>query len=144
MKELIIPRRITTSFIRANPDYIFVYGLDVQMKGGMGQSIVAFGEPNCYPIFTCWKNCKNGRYFQDNQFEEIVGHINRAVNDIVKATQQVSGDSEPRLVIPFPKIVEGGSRMREFAPRTWNYLQRQLRSIEYPNIVWDYNHTFAT
>ena len=127
---VIIPARITESFVIAHPEYIFLYGYDVASKGALGQCVVCVGHKNCFPIPTCWKMCKSSGYFQDSQYKEICNQINLALLSIPQQNNPI--------IIPFPKIGCGASRMKEFAPKAFAYLQERLSKIQYPNIQRKY------
>jgi len=126
--QIIVPRFITRKFIQLHPEWIFLYGHDLAGKGTFGQAWEAHNEPNTYPIPTCYKMCKNSMYFQDSQYEEITGYLIFAFVHLPK----------DKPIIPFPKIGEGYSRMKELAPKCFKYMKQELDKIKYPNIKIDY------
>ena len=129
MNEIIIPVFITRKFIQEHRDYIFLFGHDVQGKGCFGQSWESFGEPNSFPIPTCWKMCRNSMYFSDTQYDEVKKLIDEAISRIPK---------EKSPIIPFPKIGMGHSRMMEFSPKTFSYMRKEIDEIKYLNIKINY------
>lgn len=133
--QIVIPHRIKNSFIREHQNYIFIYGYDVAEKGALGQVVECVGEPNCLPVWTRWKGCKSSGYFQDSQFSEIKNGIDICIDGI-----KILANTKPNMpIIPFPKIGEGASRMKELAPKCFKYLTERLNLIKYPNIKIDYN-----
>lgn len=128
-----IPVPITTAFIRNHIEYTFLYGYDVQGKGAFGQAVAAHGEPNCFPIYTCWKMCKTSAYFSDGQMADIL-----KINGISLANACRHSLSHGSVVIPFPKIGRGYSRMSEFAPQTYRILMERIKDIQHPHINYIY------
>lgn len=124
---IIIPYKITPSFIESHREIIFLYSLDYLRKGGFSQSVVCFGEYNCYPIPTLYKYCANIVYFQDN--EECINHIDEFM-DVIPL------DKGP--IIPFRKIGEGCSRMQELCPKVYEYMKSRISRIASKNYTIDY------
>lgn len=129
MEKIVIPHKLTRRFIASNKQWIFLFSYDAAQKGILGQAWFAFGEPNAYPIFTCRKLCPSSlnRYYQDlDEYKEVV---EQCIKNI---------PSDERPIIPFPKIGEGCSRLKEFSPNLYEYLHKRINEIKYPNIVIDY------
>lgn len=121
-----IPRRIYREYITAHRELTFVYGQDYERKGTFGQAWSAAGEPNTYPISTCRKMCRNSRYWTDGEFNNVCSIIS---SDIANVPLN-------KPIIIFPKIGEGGSRMKELAPRLYQYMISELKKIQYKNIIY--------
>lgn len=132
LPEIVIPCPITQSFIRAHPEWIFVYGMDVAGNGALGQVVVCAGELNCFPVYTRWKGCKSNGYFQDSQIAQIQDANNLLIS-------LISTLSLNKVIIPFPKIGRGASRMFELAPISYKWLMAELDEIKYKNIHYTYN-----
>lgn len=127
-KQIVLPRIITNGFCVARPQYIFLYGYDVQDKSWGGQSLI-HGNKNTFPIPVMYKFCNSGaRYFTDAD-SSCIGYIDLAFSRLPLHT----------IIIPLRKMGEGCSRLKELAPRTFAYLQKELKAVAYPNIKWDYN-----
>jgi hypothetical protein len=120
--EIKIPRHISETFITNHCDYTFIYSFDYHRKSALGQCVYAHGKDNCYPVPVLIKFCANPTYFQD--FEEAKKMIQEFL-DVIPRTKPV---------IPFPKIGEGHSRLKEFSLKTYMWLHSQLDKIKYPNI----------
>ena len=124
-----IPHRISRTFIRAHPDWIFVYSTDVIGRGMEGQEWQCKGESNAYGVPTVYKFCPSSAvYFQDARSEEQWQYI-------IEAFLKIPTDKGP--VIPIRKIGLGCSRMREFAPKMLTELQKLLAGISC-EIKWIY------
>ena len=131
-KLITVPRIITNGFCVARPQYIFLYGYDVQDKSWGGHSLIK-GHENTFPVPTMFKFCNSGaRYFADAD-RTCIQHIRFAI-DAIKL--------DGRSVIPLRKMGQGCSRLQELAPRTFQFLQDELKKISYPNIRWDYNGVY--
>lgn len=126
-----IPRWITRQFISMHRrDLTFVFGTDYRNYSYTGQAAHCRGEPNCYPVWTKYKNCGDASqkaFFDDKMFELAVKPI------IDQAIEKIPRD---KPIICFPRIGEGGANMKEMCPRSYEYLMSELRKIEYPNIQW--------
>jgi len=124
-----IPHHVSREFVQAHPEWIFVFGNDLHEKGFFGQANSCYGEPNAYQIPTCYKQCKSSGYWHDSMFDEVKDYIDKAVAKIPR-------DGRPIIVLE--KIGTGGSRMKEFAPKLYNYMKMKLDTIKYPNVKIDY------
>lgn len=114
---IIVPYKIYTSFIQSHSEVNFLYSIDYLMKGGFSQSIVCYGEPNCYPIPTVYKYCANTVYWQDNHY---------AIDCIDEFMDKIPLD---KPIIPFRKIGEGCSRMNELCPKVYEYMKSRIYRI---------------
>src|SRR5215813_5311632 len=121
-----IPYRITREYIQAHREYTFLYGQDYQQKGALGQAWFCVGEPNTFPVFTLYRYCANPEYFKDCDLHK--SYIGCSFWNIPSA----------KFIIPFPKIGEGCSRMREYAPNLLKLIKQRIEWIRYPNIRIDY------
>lgn len=125
---IVVPRWLTRPFIRSKiHELSFVYSDAYHNNSYLGQCSAAKGSVNCYVVYTLWKPCSNqppSNFFRDEEFEEFT-------KDIIDSCIKRIPKKLP--VILFPKIGEGRSRLKERAPRTYNYLMEELQKIEYPN-----------
>ena len=130
LQEIVIPRKIGDEFVRLHSDWIFLYGGDLFEHGTFGQSWHLMKEPNCVRIPTMLKYCSNPKYWQS--FEEGKPHMDRVFDSIPK----------DKIVIPLPKIGQGGARLDEMCPKLFEYMQSRIKAIAYPNIRIDYNRAW--
>jgi hypothetical protein len=132
MSDLIeIPFIIGRRFIQLHPEWIFLYGNDLYNKGCLGQAWFAFGEPNAFRVPTCRKICNNASakfYFNE--------HLDEYIEALDKELALIPKDGRP--IIPFRKMGEGCSRLKELGPKCYEYLQRKLTEICYPNYKYNY------
>jgi hypothetical protein len=136
---IVIPARVTESFVNAHPELIFVYGNDYMERGCFGQSAHLGGtgeyrKKNTFRVPTSYKYCSNPVLFSDASYEENI----RLIDD---AIQQFSADIRPVIVLN--KIGEGASNLKLLAPRTFKYLKSRLSEVCYKNIVWNYTPDFS-
>lgn len=124
---IIVPYKIYPSFIKSHPEVIFLYSIDYLMRGGFSQSVVCFGEPNCFPIPTVYKYCANTVYLQDNHY---------SIDCINEFMDRIPLDKGP--IIPFRKIGEGCSRMNELCPKTFSYMKERIAKIASKDYKIDY------
>lgn len=123
--KIIIPYYIKTSFIQQHPNWIFLYSHDYLRKGALGQCVNFYGEPNTFPVFTCYKYCANPVYFSDSQdsFEKV----NESFAKIPKG-----------IIVPCRKIGEGCARLREFAPNLLQHIKKTIQALQWKEIKIDY------
>lgn len=127
---LIVPHKISRSFIQQHPDWIFVYSFDVVGKSFFGQANAAHGEPNAYPVPVLYKYCASGRVcFEDSRSDEQWPYVQKALDSIPL-------DKGP--IIPFRRMGLGCGRMKEFAPKMYKKMWEELDKIAYKNIEWRY------
>lgn len=124
--KIIIPRYISRKFIQSHSSWTFLYGHDYLRKGCLGQSWEFYDEPNTFPIFTAYKWCANPSYFSDSQ------------DSFEKVDESFAAIPTTQPIIPCPKLGEGCSRLREFAPRLLQHIKNKLQVIAYPYIEIDY------
>lgn len=129
METLIIPRRIDRAFLKAHPDWSFIFGGTHYGNIYAGQGEVCIGMPNCYKIPTKYRNCKSdtSAFFRDDHFDIFLRPIiDTALNAIPLDT----------IIIPFRKIGCGCAELPVRAPRTLQYIQERIAAIQYPKIVY--------
>lgn len=111
--------------LQANPNAIYVFGDNEQRYGLGGQAKEMRGEPNALGIATLkspgvpWTDERfyNNRNFIDIGVTALKYHIN-------------AGDT---IVFPMDGIGTGFARMKQSAPRSFNYLRNELAEIGIKN-----------
>lgn len=126
------PHRIYPSFIKEHPDWIFIYSTDSLNKGGMGMAWHIAGQPNSFPVPTVVKFCANKVFFDDYLLQNNIDIIDNFI-------KQIPRDGRP-IIVP-PKIGMGCSRMRELAPKTYQYLILMLATLK--GNLYDYKTTYS-
>lgn len=128
---ILLPYRVSRSFVQKHREWIFLYGGDCKGKSIFGQAGHIGGEePNTFPVPTLFKVCSgNIVRFDDELFEmykqQIDIHIARIPRD-------------GRPILPLRKIGEGFSEMNIRAPKLYVYMKMCVDTIKYPNIKIDY------
>lgn len=127
---IVIPARLTREFVEKHPEWNFVYSTNYWHTQRVGPAKVCAGLANCFGVPVRWTLCKSSGYFQDSQFDQLRIQID---NDVAAIPRD-------KPIILFPRIGSGHSRMHMLAPKTFDYLQLQLRLIAAP-VVYDYSNT---
>ena len=115
--------RYTVADLKANPDKIYIFG-DNSIKKGKGGQAVIRGEGNAFGIPTKkLPSTGENAYFTDEELESNKQEIRNAI-DIIK----VEADSFfPRnVVFPADGIGTGLAKLKEKAPKTYQFLQQEL------------------
>jgi len=109
----------------------FVYGNDIRDAGIYGQPAEARGESNAHHIPVKWRQCRSNSnaYFSDLEFDNVVPLIRQAVKDIIIL-------ADKRMIIPFPKIGEGQSRLKQQAPRILQFINSELSLLVPLNLTY--------
>lgn len=95
-----------------------------------GQAAIALDKrckDKCFRVCVRWKQCRSSGYFNDNALDEIKEEIDACIKRIPR-------DGKP--IIPFPKIGEGNSQMKWYAPKSYDYLMSEINKIKYQNIIY--------
>lgn len=130
---IVIPYHISRTFVQEHREFIFLYANDAARKGMLGQAWIGVGQENCFPISTVGKLCPSHReYFNDLYFDRLKIVIDQDIANVPE---------DGRPIIPFLKIGEGCSRMKELAPQLFHYMTWQINNIKYPEIKYDYGYT---
>ena len=126
---IIIPHRVLRSFVVNHREWIFLYSNDYFQQGAEGMAWYFQGEPNAFSIPTCYKMCLSQRHFYDHSFDNIKNYLDAAFAVI---------PTDGRPIIPMPKMGLGCSRMKELAPKCYDYMMSKINAIKYPNIKISY------
>lgn len=111
--------------LRANPEYVYIFGDNEERVGFGGQAKEMRGEPNAFGIPTLYAP---GEFWSDDYFED-----NKSVLDesfmllyerILTNYPKVKG-----VVFPEDGIGTGLAHLEERAPRTFAYLEERIRAL---------------
>ena len=124
---LIYQKLILRSDLRANPDYLYVFGDNVQGTGFGGQAAEMRGEINAVGIPTKWfPKMTPKAFFWDHQREQILSHIEPRYGFIIE--ELLSGRT---VVWPEDNIGTGLSRLTVYAPNLWGEMEEiRLNTLE--------------
>jgi hypothetical protein len=118
--------RIYVKDLIENPNKVYLFGDNLLGKGKGGQAIIR-DEDNAFGIPTKKKpSTSNDSYFTDNEYDSNIKAINEAIDKIPK---------DKDIVIPREGIGTGLSKLKEKAPKTFNYLQSSLKELGFENKV---------
>lgn len=117
-----IPKMITREYIKTHKDIIFVFGDNLQQKGFGGQAASARGELNAYGVPTKkYPNMDSASFFTDDEFDDNKKAIDSAIKEI---------PDDGRTIVVFPNIGKGLAMLNQKAPRTYEYLIKQLAVLK--------------
>ncbi len=124
--QILYQANITRSYIQENRNTVFVFG-DNMIRTGLGDQAAAMrGEPNAVGIPTKWSPSKHqGAYFTDDDFS----HVRPVVDyEIQKLRAALAAGRD--VVIPADSIGTGLAKLPERAPKIFEYIQSQLKTLE--------------
>ena len=110
--------------LRANPDYIYIFGDNEQRVGFGGQAKEMRGEPNAFGIPTL---VAPGEFWSDDYFEDNKAVIDESFADLYECilTRQPSIKG---IIFPEDGIGTGLARLEDRAPRTYAHLQDRVKA----------------
>lgn len=131
MKTIKVPYPITREFIRAHPDWAFVYSSDYFGASKLGQAEQAANEPNTYPIPVRFRFCASNpdSYFYDHSMPVIKEKLDACFGSIPR---------DGRPIVIFPKIGMGKSDLYKRAPLVFDYIYAKLAELDSVDIEWDW------
>lgn len=119
-------RFITREYIRANPDWIFLFGDNLVQRGFGGQAAAMRGEPNAVGIPTKKRpSYSPDAFFIDTEFDQNKAAIDLAFNRLAEAVT----NAIQAIVIPSDGLGTGRAELDKRAPRTFAYLQSRLKEL---------------
>ena len=118
---------ISRSYIRANPDKLFLFGDNLERRGYGGQAAAMRGEPNAIGIPTKKSpSFAEGAFFTDDEFTLNKAAIDASFSKILKAIE----GTYTIVVIPADGLGTGRAQLDKRARRTFVYLQQRLADLE--------------
>lgn len=114
----------TESDVKANPDFIFVFGDNDQHKGEDGQAVIRYVK-NALSIRTKKSPGYDGEdYYTDAEYKDNV----RKLDADFAAVQKAIADGS-KMVISANGYGNGLSRMPTKCPKTYAYLEKKLAAL---------------
>lgn len=116
--KVIFKVNIIRAYLREHPDWIFLFGDNIEEKGLGGQAGEMRGEPNAVGIPTKWKpTMRSDAFFSDDDFSIVKPAIDAAFHlAAVKACQRAGV-----IVVP-PLIGTGRAKLDKVAPLIFDYM----------------------
>ena len=122
MNRVIFKNIITRKMLRQHPNWIFLFGDNLEKRGYGGQAKVMRGEPNAIGIPTKKRpSMKRDSFFTDDEFEENKKAIDKAIAEIPK---------DKIIVMPIRGLGTGRAMLRVKAPKTWQYVCDKIKELQ--------------
>ena len=123
-------KMITRSYVQEHPDFIFLFGDNLQKRGMGGQAKEMRGEPNAIGIPTKKKpTMDEDAFFTDKELEENKAHIDHAILEIWNIKDEYDNKKDV-IVIPEDGLGTGLAQLPERAPKTYAYLKKRIQALE--------------
>ena len=114
------PNKITPSYVRSQPDTLFVFGDNDQRRGTGGQAKIR-NEPNTIGFRTKKAPRTNASaYYTDSEYKENISKMKEDLEEISRR----SADYDSVYFIP--GIGEGRAKLKEKAPKTYAWMKENL------------------
>jgi len=121
---------ITRDDLISNRDKIFLFGDNLLGRGFGGQAKEMRGEPNSIGIPTKKKpELTEDSFFNDNEYESNIKHIELAFSKIPK---------NKIIVIPSNGLGSGLAKLKDKAPKTYQYLQYKINELKRRSLFKEY------
>lgn len=105
-------------------NFIFIFGDNDECRGKGGQAIIR-DEPNAMGIPTKKKpNNFDSSFYTDDEYDQNVEKINDSIESIKECLENYDG-----IMYPINGIGTGLSQLNIKAPRTFKYLNKQIRKL---------------
>lgn len=120
----------TRDLLREYPDYLFVFGDNMDRKGYGGQALACRGEPNAVGIPTKRSpTMADHAFFTDEDADVIIPVIE---NEFSKLFKHVANGK--KVVWPEDGIGTGLAQLPERAPTIYAYIMKRLSELEAYNV----------
>lgn len=130
---IIVRDYISPQMVRDNPDWIFVFGDNMERRGKGGQAIIRDFD-NTVGIRTKWAPHRgNSAYFTDSDFDIAVEAINI---DILAIHSHLLFNKT--VVFPLAGVGTGRAELATRAPKIYEFLNEQLARIL---LIWEFNES---
>ena len=127
LKEM---KKITREYVQAHPEFLFLFGDNLQQQGYGGQAKAMRGEPNAVGIPTKKKpTMDDDAFFTDEELEENKAHIDDAIMEILKKKPDFDRKKHT-IIIPAAGLGTGLAQLPERAPKTYAYINKRLREFK--------------
>jgi len=124
MKSNITYKKFITRNDVQNTNAIFVFGDNDQRSGFGGQAKEMRGEPNTIGIrVKKLPSMNNKAFYTDDEYNENIKKINEDLSRLKQSSYNKS------IIFPENGIGTGMAKLNITAPKTFNYLNTQLKQI---------------
>ena len=118
-----VVKRYSVEDVKNNPNKLYIFGDNTQKQGKGGQAIIR-GNRNARGIATKWKpTMEEDAFFNDEFYSENISDIKSDIEDI-----KIYIENHPNTTLVFPKdgLGTGLAKLKEKAPKTYQYLKDRL------------------
>ena len=129
-KAVIYQGNFTRQDIKNRVDLVMLFGDNIEDSiteyiPTATQAVIR-GLPNAVGIPTKKnRGTKDSSYFTDNDFEEFVKLVNKAINKAIK----IAKENDAKIAIPSSGIGTGKAQLEERAPKLFRYLQARVNRL---------------
>jgi len=117
---------ISNEFVKAHPEYTFVFGDNAARYGKGGQAFAMRGEPNTIGVRTkMLPTSADNAYFSDDNFDCIKSMIDEDLSYVEEKLKH-----HGNVVFPSDGIGTGRAMMKEKCPLLFKYLQERIECLE--------------
>lgn len=122
--HVIYVKRWDVTMVRSFPKTLFVFGDNLVGRGCGGQAIIRY-EPNAIGIPTKKApTSSSAAYFTDQEFDSNAQAIDTAIRHLEETAQAYN-----TIALPTDGLGTGLADLPRRAPRTYRYLQQQMKSF---------------
>ncbi len=123
---LLYIKRYTRPYMRAHPDWLFIFGDNMLRHGKGGQAAEARDEPNAIGIATKRKpEWGPDAFFCDADYDNWLAAERHAMARIARAAKRGR-----TIIWPLDGLGTGRARLEKSAPAIWHTLEQFRLSIE--------------
>lgn len=123
---LLYIKKYTRSYIKAHPDWLFVFGDNMMRHGLAGQAAEARGEPNAIGIATKRKpTMESDAFLMDHDYDNWFAAEQPTLHRLMEASQNVR-----TIIWPLDGIGTGLARLEKSAPSIWNDIESLRCAIQ--------------
>jgi hypothetical protein len=123
---LLYIKKYTRAYIKAHPDWLFVFGDNLSRTGLGGQAAEARGEPNAIGIATKIKpTMEPDAFFTDHHYHEWFAAEQTTMRRLMEASQRGR-----TIIWPLDGIGTGLARLEKSAPSIWSDIDNLRAAIQ--------------
>ena len=123
---LLYIKKYTRAYIRSHPDWLFIFGDNLERAGLGGQAAEARGEPNAIGIATKRKPSMDpSAFFSDADYHEWLVAESSTMNRLLAASK-----SGRTIIWPLDNIGTGLANLERRAPEIWHEIENLRATIE--------------
>lgn len=123
---LLYMKKYTRAYIKAHPDWLFVFGDNLERKGLGGQAAEARGEPNAIGIATKRKpTMEPDAFLSDSDYANWMAAERSTLHRLLAAS-----NFGRTIIWPLDGIGTGLAQLEKRAPEIWNDIEQLRLAIQ--------------